>query len=674
MQYNSKLNEIGGLAFPISNKLKTPYGLQRSLLIEYLHYNFCDYDAMMAIQSIVVYLIKYLNDKTLLHKREKLSIDTPEILTTGVKYYGNDAFIIKKYTNSKIMNFEMFIGLHINTLRKIIPNFMFTMCDINDGVVLELIKGVSLKEVLVKNILPEIDVQKIYLQVAFSLQIAAEHFDFIHQDLHAENIIIRTLRFPINLRYQINNTVYFITTKYIATIIDFGLSNFKISDQRYGIFENEKYNLSPNNLNHFVDLFKLISYSNFHRKTHYNDTFNILNGFFPKKIFTDHSNYDRLLGKTKKLNYYYPTDKDFNISLGPKSFINYLMKTPISNLVTKQPKKGYIACKSTNEKFSYYLESLTTSQHPDSPLPCTDFNYYLNNKKFYYNSYGVKLYPTKCLKKLGKYIILPEGYSIYASLTHSKYRLQAPLNFFIDYETASWFKTKYNVQAYIIKNDVVIDGKIATYNSANNSVTFNDDAFKYIERDYDNRLDWQYMDMNRLFGEIKKLVVNMIDNDEYESAIWGALYMKDLLSSKNYPKQMNKILIISVFLYSFEGVDTPNIILGSKQSKIIDIYNFFENVEITNECRYMVAFFMEAGTYPSKYKQLLEKYGIHKNDKWLLDILKDASKLVFESIKNRKTPYVSPDYDDKREIAIKNKIPNTDINSRLPYYNYISNV
>ena len=76
---------------------------------------------------------------------------------------------------------------------------------------------------------------KTFIILLLALAEANKRFGFIHGDLHAENILIRTLPSPITLNCQVLNTNISISTQYIPIVIDFGRS----------YIEWEKYKLKP---------------------------------------------------------------------------------------------------------------------------------------------------------------------------------------------------------------------------------------------------------------------------------------------------------------------------------------------------------------------------------------------------------------------------------------------
>jgi len=181
-------------------------------------------------------------------------------------------FIIKTQFNpstAEISIHEAFIGIStLNHLRSHCPNFAFVyggfMCgspntttySICDGklqvpyIIYEHITGISLFDfidIYINN--PKITLQQfvenarellaIILQVYLALRVAKEKGNsYSHQDLHTKNIILKPLNGTHGIKYHVTNKVknkigdviaveekiYVVYTRYVATIIDYGIS------------------------------------------------------------------------------------------------------------------------------------------------------------------------------------------------------------------------------------------------------------------------------------------------------------------------------------------------------------------------------------------------------------------------------------------------------------------
>lgn len=199
-----------------------------------------------------------------------LSISSAEgyVLKNGFRFLNNLMVIKtpKSIKNSKSLIHEYFIGLHLNNLRKNIPNFMYTyalfncniididivkntvqsskflnICEIDSNkttyLLLEFIKGYTLTDYL-KNDYLNLNMNFLIStisQVLCSLQIAYDTYGYCHNDLHASNIVIRELPDKKYIKYYIpsRNKTYHILTDNIATIIDYGYNSLEFNNLKY---------------------------------------------------------------------------------------------------------------------------------------------------------------------------------------------------------------------------------------------------------------------------------------------------------------------------------------------------------------------------------------------------------------------------------------------------------
>lgn len=150
---------------------------------------------------------------------------------------------------------EFFIGMYyVNTLKFIIPNFLFTysffrcshptiennkvvlkkFCKSNkrsnNFILYEHIKGNTFAHELENNRITLFQFKNLLVQLLLALEIAQNKIGFCHYDLHLENIMIT----PNKSSYScnINNKHYKIhSNKYILTIIDYGNSSIKYTYQ-----------------------------------------------------------------------------------------------------------------------------------------------------------------------------------------------------------------------------------------------------------------------------------------------------------------------------------------------------------------------------------------------------------------------------------------------------------
>ena len=194
----------------------------------------------------------------------------------------------KRETNLNIL-YEYFIGINgINPLRKLIPNFAYTLASFrcnplpitntninmnkictNDRkdpryyIIYEKINGMSLNSFCTR-IKTNHDCDKIIsylIQIALALQIAQQESDIIHYDLHTENVILREIDEKKIISYVINGIVYNIETDKIPTIIDYGFSHFIYKDMPFGTDSFLHLGINPTKACKGHDLYKLMMFT-----------------------------------------------------------------------------------------------------------------------------------------------------------------------------------------------------------------------------------------------------------------------------------------------------------------------------------------------------------------------------------------------------------------------------
>jgi SAM-dependent methyltransferase len=217
----------------------------------------------------------YLVFSDFLKIKSKLAIKTPKSIED---------------TDSRHLLFEYYIGSNfLNKLRSKTPNFMYTynifMCNsllkpksmINSSLVInsdfckdnnkknlyvifEKIEGKQLHEKTI-SIKTENDIDEFLnylIQVLFALAIAQEEGQYVHNDLHTKNVMIRDIDTPFVHEYNVNGVSYKMNLKSIATIIDFGMNRFVENGMPIGstIFYN--MNIIPYLNNTCYDVYKII--------------------------------------------------------------------------------------------------------------------------------------------------------------------------------------------------------------------------------------------------------------------------------------------------------------------------------------------------------------------------------------------------------------------------------
>lgn len=231
--------------------------------------------------------VQFIEFNDLFHPKLIYVSMRPDENTVGVSSYRdvydkpNDKkalFIIKttgENADVNAMYHEAFVGIFgTNKLIEKIPNFMFVYniipnCSIqydehfcftkgdNGYLIAEKVSGVSLDDFLGYKIATEAVVFSIFIQIINALYIAKEACNFIHGDLHSKNIIIETLKEEIHipLYLESDNPTTYITTKYVARMIDFEFSNITYKNKNYNGLEtiySERY------ISCISDLYKLL--------------------------------------------------------------------------------------------------------------------------------------------------------------------------------------------------------------------------------------------------------------------------------------------------------------------------------------------------------------------------------------------------------------------------------
>jgi serine/threonine protein kinase len=75
------------------------------------------------------------------------------------------------------------------------------------------------------------DFKCILFQILFALQIAQKEYEFVHNDLHAKNILLMNREKSEYLKICDGDNTWF-TSGYVVKITDFGLSRIKLPDSR----------------------------------------------------------------------------------------------------------------------------------------------------------------------------------------------------------------------------------------------------------------------------------------------------------------------------------------------------------------------------------------------------------------------------------------------------------
>lgn len=334
-------------------------------------------------------------------ERKRLHISNIIIISEATAYsraylakYNKELNIVIKesleYYNNFTLAHEAFVGLYaINSLRAIIPNFMYTYglmaenkfinrkfpqyvktisyLTLNDDddkaaykklhlVVESIDKSVSLDDFIMK-----IDVNfnifiNVFMQILYALENAQHLIDFTHYDLHSGNILIsKKTGLSNEILYQrANGENRYVSGNYLATIIDFGFTHVKVDNKDYGINRNY-YSGNKNALHPLFDIYKLLGFISYNYLT-YNSKPEIekFNLFLEKvwQIFTPDIPWKTLVTEQRELRYNYVKNIDKNPYL-MSVFVEQvedILEENFSINFTKKISDNILYCNNTNCK------------------------------------------------------------------------------------------------------------------------------------------------------------------------------------------------------------------------------------------------------------------------------------------------------------------------------------
>jgi hypothetical protein len=168
------------------------------------------------------------------------------------KFCGID-MVIKSTSDSKKIKehtHERFIGTReINELVKLLPNFVYTFNGYTEGedynVIVEKIKGETLRDYLLGESFDFNKFFKIAIQLCLALKVAQNKCGFVHYDLVPWNIILQRLPQKVKIDYFVSyNQIYSVETDVIPVIIDYGKSHVIHKGKHYGFIN--MFNFSEN--------------------------------------------------------------------------------------------------------------------------------------------------------------------------------------------------------------------------------------------------------------------------------------------------------------------------------------------------------------------------------------------------------------------------------------------
>lgn len=126
--------------------------------------------------------------------------------------------------------------------------------------------------VLYENIVPSISMREyvatctpeqflnIYLQVMYALRKAHRVADFTHNDLHDENVLVRTITSsdPFQIMYETELGTEYLLANRLATLIDYGYSHIQYRRRHYSVQYFEEIGIDPNASFPMYDAYKLL--------------------------------------------------------------------------------------------------------------------------------------------------------------------------------------------------------------------------------------------------------------------------------------------------------------------------------------------------------------------------------------------------------------------------------
>lgn len=450
--------------------------LNRKILEVNLRYKYNCPNVMLAISKIIKgIIVKYYSENIQLDKwiTDLVQIGVPSAegiaLSGGIRFV-SDALVVKISNDPKsdTLIHEYFIGSILNNLRNIIPNFMYVfsglscslptfnnqrqlinLCSHKGSVkylISEYINGVSLEKLIIDR---EINIDKIIvliLEILLALNVAWNKYNFVHQDLHLKNILVRRLRQDTIFSYPFGNskTPVYIISDYLPMIIDYGLSRVSFRDNEFGVSEMPEYGISIYEKHPGIDIYKLL-YSTISVLTIYNvpDKEKFISVFrsmlYVMSEAQETKNYLLDQNLSKFFNFGYPYKNDHGMQkITVANVFSYLQENNPDILIPLESaaRKGFVhfleKCTEKDlgkgvENVNIFLELFS----PPKPGPCSGNDWKGLNHNFK-DIYGKQRYWFDCGKfsfdGLFNIVEFPKGMSMYhGSLPLSYYNSEYPL-------------------------------------------------------------------------------------------------------------------------------------------------------------------------------------------------------------------------------------------------------
>lgn len=266
-------------------------GLDPSEIKQLLLTEFTDYEVMRSIMCLVEAILypSQTPVKTIDRIRNWFTdanlIGVPSregyAISTGLDKI-REVFVIKTPRRPDVnLLHELTVGLYMNSMRLILPNFMFTfggfecspafVSDLEVGawcnassnpvgyIVLERIQPSISFHDYVRTATFEQFLEK-FLQILYALRAAGDRYDFTHNDLHGNNVLIRKLKDIEYIPYETEkDRREYIRADGISTIIDFGRSRLISESQILGLYKYKSIGIYTRNSNRVTDAYKLLT-------------------------------------------------------------------------------------------------------------------------------------------------------------------------------------------------------------------------------------------------------------------------------------------------------------------------------------------------------------------------------------------------------------------------------
>jgi len=278
-------------------------------------------------------LLKSIDDKTdecIIYKNKSTNI-------YKLSYQNKFDFSLK-IINEKKMNeniHEAFVGLFcINNVLKYIPNFCFTygIFKRNNFVREYIDNSISFFDYIKSEHFNFKEYLFILIQIASSIQVSQNLFNFVHYDLTTWNILLQKQEKPLEIDYLIDEkTCITIKTSFLPIIIDYGKSYFIHKHQHHGFVKLFKFSKSQDVLSLLVNsLFQILTYQHL-EKSDFSKLIKMANIFsgtpFRKNTFETFKDMKLFFSNQKKYSLLIEhNDSEFG-SLSPKYLIQYILNT-----------------------------------------------------------------------------------------------------------------------------------------------------------------------------------------------------------------------------------------------------------------------------------------------------------------------------------------------------------